>query len=270
MCLSAKHRRPIVYRCGRCGNIELQHDCPPDTAMPTFLRPQENAPPWANDCLSTLGSRIDDESYPCFYARSARLVARFVEVPIEQAAPLIGRFIEEYLQLIGSINNLRERAYVLLVVFFPPTTAPAPMTDYWQGFWGAVGELLDGDPCEWPSSIPFDPETPNWSFCFGGVPIFINVNTPAHHRRRSRNLGRSLTLIFQPREGLDLVSPPDWRGDGIRTEIRARITNYDSLPASPDLASYGSPSNRDWRLYFLPDNEEGFRTECPLTSRSKS
>jgi FPC/CPF motif-containing protein YcgG len=138
-----------------------------------------------------------------------------------------------------------------------------------QQFWRLLQALHEADAVRWPGEIPLDPDTPTWSFCFGGIPLFVNVNTPAHLRRHSRNLGNSVVLVIQPREAIDFVAAPDSSGDRHRNTIRHRIAGYDDVPPSPDLATYGSATNRDWKLYFLTDDEQGVQGSCPFRPMSK-
>jgi FPC/CPF motif-containing protein YcgG len=109
-----------------------------------------------------------------------------------------------------------------------------------------------------------EPDNDRWEFCFADTPMFVVCNTPAHRRRRSRS-GLGLTITFQPRwvfEGLEGDAPA---GVKARRTIRARIDRYDTLPPSPRLGVYGAPGNREWRQYFLPDEDSAEpHGRCPL------
>src|SRR5688572_31192632 len=41
----------------------------------------------------------------------------------------------------------------------------------------------------------------------------------------------------------------------IKSQVRKRLKNYDSIDTHPDLNSYGKNDNYEWRQYFLRDDE---------------
>ena len=127
--------------------------------------------------------------------------------------------------------------------------------------------LHDIDDHPWPESVPRDPEDPAWSFCFGGVPLFVKLSCPAHRKRLSRNVGPSMALIINPRDAFDAIAAAHPKGDKIRHHIRSLIQEYDGQPAAPDLGSFGRESNREWRQYALPDENVPRTDTCPLVIR---
>ena len=63
--------------------------------------------------------------------------------------------------------------------------------------------LHENDNQAWPKQIPEDPDHYLWEFSFGGEPIFAFGNAPAYKQRKTRHLGNSLVIGFQPRTIFD-------------------------------------------------------------------
>src|SRR5262249_11741503 len=150
-----------------------------------------------------------------------------------------------------------------------PETRLLTVEEYHTQAWGILQHLHDNDPAAWPASVPTDPDHPLWSFCFDGVPLFANFSNPGHKCRKSRNLGRSLALVVQPRQGFDLVAGNDPEGQKVRELIRSRIASYDSVPVARELATYGDPDACEWRQYGLPDDDGTIFNTCPLNFNTK-
>lgn len=222
----------------------------------------------AEGLLSTVVSQ--EHPFPCTFAvaaaRKRTLRFGFVDGAGDRgdwaALPdLLRRYLEGY-QALGKDTSF--------VVFFRPEPGGAalPLDGFRQRFWDVLGYLADKDSSPWPAELPTDPDDPLWEFTFGGVPIFVVCNTPAHGERRSRHAA-DFMITFQPRwvfEGLEADSP---RGAAARRTIRARLRAYDTVPPSPALGSYGDTDNREWRQYFLPDADDGppqAWERCPFLS----
>jgi FPC/CPF motif-containing protein YcgG len=153
-----------------------------------------------------------------------------------------------------------------LVIFFPPGYKLLTIAEYYQKFWDILQFLHDNDPEEWPASVPRQVDDKWWEFSFGGVPIFAVCSTPAHGRRKSRS-SPTFLITFQPRwvfEGLGADTP---RGTTARRVIRERLRAYDYVQPSPELGAYGNDENREWRQYFLPDDNQDSLPECPFRHR---
>jgi FPC/CPF motif-containing protein YcgG len=138
---------------------------------------------------------------------------------------------------------------------------------YHRQAWGVLQYLHHNDPHPWPPDLTTDPDDPLWSFCFAGVPLFINVSCPAHRRRQSRNLGPSLVLVLQPRHGFDGVGGAHVKGDEVRKKIRALIEQFDGQPAAPELGTYSRTENREWWQYALLEGNGPRTDRCPLRIR---
>lgn len=157
---------------------------------------------------------------------------------------LLRRYLDEYRSLSKETS---------LVVLFRPDEETATMDTYRERFWSVLRYLVAKDTEPWPGDLPADPDDRMWEFAFGGTPIFVVCNTPVHDKRRSRHADQFM-ITFQPRwvfEGLEAETP---RGAAARRTIRARLRTYDETAPSPFLGSYGDEDNREWRQYFLDDD----------------
>lgn len=257
---------------------------PSDSAAPNQLRESEKfddktlsnctigrVPPWgefyAKDLIRALLS--SREPFPCTFAVAAAkkdfLRFGFIDSLDDTDAwwPLLD-ILSNYLKVYQEIS--RDTS---LVVFFPPGDEPLAMVDYYQKFWSILQFLHDNDPEMWPASIPCQIDNGWWEFSFGGVPIFAVCSTPAHDRRKSRG-SPTFLITFQPRsvfQGLEADTP---RGAAVRRIIRERLRAYDDVEPSPALGAYGDASNREWRQYFLPDDNWDSLPHCPFRHRSDS
>ena len=153
------------------------------------------------------------------------------------------------------------------MVFHPERVAAQSVAGYHQIAWSVLQFWHDVDPEPWPGTVANDPHSPYWSMCFLGVQIFVNISNPAHHQRRSRNLGSALTLVINPRERFDRVAGDTPAGRKIRQKIRDRIEAYDGLEHSPTLGSYEA-GEIEWWQYGLMESNEPRTDRCPFKMRT--
>ncbi|GAA1914643.1 YqcI/YcgG family protein [Streptomyces sodiiphilus] len=225
---------------------------------------------WQTEAAERFRQRMFDENtpFPCVFGvdalRKATLRFAFLEqqpdVSVQLAAAL-----SDFVALAPALGRRTS-----LVVFFAPAEDDA--TRDVESFHTQVWDLLQGvhdlDKKPWPADIPLDTEHPEWEFSFAGMPMFVVANTPAHRRRASRWFD-SLAITFQPRFVFDDISEDSKQGRNARTIIRGRLAEYDDVPASPLLGSFGKPGNREWAQYFLDDDNAplGRDAHCPLRVR---
>ena len=157
---------------------------------------------------------------------------------------LLRQYLDEYRSL-GRETSL--------VVLFRPERQSLSMDAYRDRFWAVLRYLVAKDPQPWPEGLPDDPDERMWEFAFGGTPIFVVCNTPVHDRRRSRHAGQFM-ITFQPRRVFEGLEAGTSRGEAARRTIRGRLRAYDEVEPSPHLGSYGDDENREWRQYFLEDD----------------
>lgn len=223
------------------------------------------APAWAVNLYAKVARSLEstDVPFPCLFGvqafRSDSL--RFTLVDDGRNASALLRLADALAEFTRMARGLGR--YTSLLALFRPRGALS-LESYRRHFWNVLQFLHDHDPEPWPSDIPVDPDNPFWEFSFNGNPMFVVCNTPEHRVRRSRN-GPGLMITFQPRwvfEGLEETSA---LGRQSRRTIRARLLRYDGLPAHPDLGTYGNPAHREWKQYFLPDDQDTELRYCPLS-----
>ena len=227
-----------------------------------------NTYPWAKASLEDFSSYLREPSkFPCNFARTAfrTNTLHFVFAgsdsdPLELARVRQG--LREYLKTVSVMTGIEESMNVLVILFKPEVEEQA-LDHYHRTAWHVMQDWVDNDPEPWPPEIPTDPEQPFWSLCFAGVPLFINVSAPAHRHRKSRNLGRSLALVTQPRAGFDLLAGPTPEGDKVRQRIRRQVEQYDGQPA-PDVVGTYHRGDLEWKQYVFTDTNDEKLTRCPL------
>lgn len=211
-------------------------------------------PPWAGSVHRQFLATILDSKFPCTFAASglADGLYRFAFLPdprTPRCAEELAATMAEYLHWLNTIPPEKEM-YALLVVFCAPLENIREDA-YRMIFENLLHEVNLRDPVAWPAHVPKHADDAKFTFCFGGREIFVNANSPSHRRRRSRNLGPSLTLVLQPRDTFDKIGTPK-----VRKAIRARIAAFDGMPASPEIGVYGDNRNREYAGYFLSDDNE--------------
>lgn len=137
-----------------------------------------------------------------------------------------------------------------------------------QFAWQRLQFLHDCDTHAWPEHVPENPHDNAWSFCFGGVELFVNISCPEHSRLRSRNLGKRVVFIINPRPHFDiLASQRDPKGIKIREKIRNRVCNYNNGYVPPELGFYGDENSLEWKQYQLNEPSALNLAHCPLHIR---
>jgi hypothetical protein len=238
------------------------------TTMTSRLRkPNDPRPaPWEQRARDLFVQRMLDRDrlFPCVFGVDAvkRETLRFTFVPGDAGIfPLAGA-LTEFVALAPSLGKRTS-----LVAFFEPDGTPCDLEGYAKRFWQILQDLHDADSQPWPGDIPADTEDPSWEFCFGGMPMFVVANTPAHEHRLSRHF-EYLAITFQPRFVFDDIAADSPQGQNARKVINSRLRDYDSVPPTPLLGAFGSPGNREWTQYFLADDNVPVSplTRCPFTS----
>lgn len=248
----------------------------PSAAVPSTVEPstvEPSAGDWRARAWSEFRDVIYDPAFPCFFApiadRRGTLRYTFVEDTGEENLAHLEAALRAYLDEVRRVErrSVPDAAYHLLVVFVhtPPDLALAREQDLG---WELIARLHLRDREEWPEHVTRDPEDRHWSFCWDGVPLFVNISASAHRERRSRRLGGHLALVIQPRDAFDTIAGDTPRGRQVRAQIRARIETYDGMPASPRLGTYGQGESLEWVQYALPDHDRAptAKSACPFTS----
>jgi FPC/CPF motif-containing protein YcgG len=199
----------------------------------------------------------DTRAFPCIFGvagfRSDQLRYLFLdEEDVEGLATNLRSYIAEA-RSFGPNTSL--------VVFFRPRPL-LPLEAYRAKFWALLGRLSTLDESEWPADIPAELDSPEWEFSFAGEPVFVVCNTPAHVQRQSRRAS-SFMLTFQPRWVFDGILGTPKARDASVAKVRSRLAKYDMVAPSPDLGAYGHPDNREYKQYFLGDDNRP-STGCPF------
>ena len=226
---------------------------------------RSRTPAWASRAVDRLRRDMESKSppFPCTFGVDAyernTLRFAFVRDPFTTAGlDELARSLRAYLAIGSTLGRVTS-----FVAFLDTAGRLERVEDHQRTFWRVLQHLHDVDRSPWPDAYPMDPADPCWEFCFEGEAMFVVCATPAHHARRSRH-AECMVVTFQPRfvfRGLEHDTPA---GDAARTIIRRRLLRYDDVPVYPYLAGYGQPDAREWRQYFLPDDNDHVIDGCPL------
>ena len=205
---------------------------------------------------STLCSDI--RPFPCIFGVTGlkRNQLRFAfceKMEAEEIAPSLKCFVSQ---------SRNYGANTSLVVFSKPQSVLSIKT-YEKRFWNLLRNLSALDDQKWPSDVLVDVSNAYWEFCFAGEPIFVVCNTPAHVLRQSRR-SMSFTITFQPRWVFDrILGTPEAANIAVKL-VRERLKVYDISPPSRHLGVYGDPVTREYKQYFLLENDQA--TSCLFQS----
>ncbi|GAK03818.1 hypothetical protein JCM19037_2169 [Geomicrobium sp. JCM 19037] len=149
------------------------------------------------------------------------------------------------------------------VAFFEPDEQTKNLAEYEEEFWNVLQRLHTIDESEWPKEVDVHPSEPLWEFSYAGEPLFVVCNTPAHVKRKSRS-AKTFMLTFQPRWVFDDIDGTTKRGRHIQSLVRHHLENYDETLPHPDLKWYGEPGGREWKQYFLGEDNREQKSKCPF------
>ena len=219
-------------------------------------------PKWGRDLYEALKHDLlsDESPFPCVFGvegfKKDLLCYSFFEDPYNEKDLLKLRDdLASYTEFFRDLG--RNTSFV---AFFKTSEEELGMDEYQNLFWSVLRFLNANDPKEWPAEIPQDTEEPLWEFCFNGEPIFVVCNTPAHKKRKSRS-AKGFLITFQPRWVFEELKGE--KGRKGRELGRQRLAKYDEIEVHPAMGEYGSEENREWRQYFITDENES-PSKCPF------
>lgn len=223
----------------------------------------EALPPWLESSYRTFRERLTSPDYPCYFGAAAEkrgeLYYTFVDAKSVELMPnTLASFLDAAERHPGERRNL--------TLFFEPDPALRTHDQYRQRFWRFLRFLTTRDPCPWPAEVPSNPDHPLWEFAFAGRLIFVFCAAPTYRRRVSRSLGPGMILLMQPRSSFFGIEGDSVAGVAARRKTRELLARWDQLPPHPDLGIFGDPANREWKQYFLPDDQRLSRGKCPFAS----
>ncbi len=218
-------------------------------------------PDWVLKEYQTFHSTVTDPTFPCYFGMSA-----------ENKGELRYSYIthDNWSQLPDTINSFIDlfKAPKLvrhgLFLFVEPEEAEKSISYYRDYFWRILQFLHKHDQREWPKDIPYDPDHHLWAFSFANEPFFVFGNAPAYKQRKTRNLGNSLILGFQPRRIFEGLEGTSKGGAMSREKVRERVEKWDQLPKHPNISHYGDPEHREWKQYFIGDDAKPMTGKCPF------
>jgi uncharacterized protein len=224
--------------------------------------------PWATCAYVELTTKVSDDAFPCTFGtvavRKGDLLTAFVETTDQdQIHSQLAHLLTAYTDRVRPLTPVAA-SLLPLAIFLRPPVGVSTVAQYFHYGWSLLQWLHEHDPQPWPARVPSQPDDPAWSFCYAGVPLFVNFKTPAHEHRRSRHMGGAYMLLIQTRDGFDIVAGDTPQGRRARDLIRRKLATYDPIPTYPELAHYGTPDNREWKQYFVPDDATPIATQCPF------
>lgn len=229
---------------------------------------EKGTPPWdwLGPAYAAFVSRLAETkpAYPCYFGVRGQLEGNNWFAAMDDRMP--DEFGIE--RLVASLLAFQWRAWQgpkrqSLIVFVGPPR-PATLCEERDRYWSLLSQLRTHDPQDWPEQIPRDPDDSAWQWCFAGEPWFTFLCSPAYRRRRSRNVGPCLTVVFQTRRVFDGLSGSTLAGRSAKARVRANLLAYDAVPPHRYLGDAGSSSAYKWRQYALPDEEGEGAASCPF------
>ncbi|MET8042662.1 YqcI/YcgG family protein [Micromonospora sp. NPDC005215] len=224
---------------------------------------------WQRSAFDDLSFRLNDPEFPCIFSRNAfrKGIVNFIfvdsadEKGVRRLAEGLRRYVDRAVRWDGRLDTASP-----LVVAFAADAVQARTVEGYHAFgWRILNDLHNLDPAPWPDEVATEPDSPEWSMCFNGMPLFCNMSSPAHRKRRSRNLGAHFAIVINPRARFDVFAGDTPSGHKVRANIRDRIDRYDGTPHSPHLSSYGSGA-LEWLQYSLAEAADERADRCPFAS----
>lgn len=225
----------------------------------------QNSQHWTYRTIAHFRTLLAHPDFPCLFGRKAAAAGtcHLVFARATHLATDIARGLADYVSMLDPIP-LRQRVGNPLLVFLE-THSGSTLTEQQALAWSVLQQVHAHDPRPWPEDIPSDPHDSRWSFCFAGMPLFINMNFPAHRQMKSRNLGEHIAFVINPRESFDEVaSAATESGRRIRARIRERVRHYNDGVVPATLGFFGQGDNFEWRQYQLQEPGSLDPTHCPF------
>ncbi len=175
---------------------------------------------------------------------------------------------EAFAELLDSYGKCSRETglYSALVVFFNNDPAHPEeyqtVNTYEEVFWDLMKRTSSLDKKPWPAHISNDPEDATWEFCYGLEQYFVFCGTPAHVKRYSRYFPFFM-LALTPRWVLSCFNEDQRKAEKMSEWIRDRLSTYDTAPIHPELKKYGDAENKEWKQYYLRDDETA-ASSCPF------
>ncbi len=218
-------------------------------------------PDWLLEEYRTFHNIVTDTTFPCYFGMKAEKKGELRYAYISHSDwSNLPKAVESFLALFANPPLVRHG----LFVFVEPEKEVQELDYYRNYFWDVLQYLHQHDSKPWPANSPTNPDHHLWDFHFAGEPIFIFGNAPAYQQRKTRNLGESMVLGFQPRRIFKGLEGTEEGGIMSRAKVRERVEAWDQLPKHPDISHYGDPEHNEWKQFFIGDDIKPIEGKCPF------
>lgn len=223
---------------------------------------------WKDDALNTFLKTAGNIEFPCLFGRKSIKQQTYIPFFFSKTENRYSELLQAFIDYTNFVKTtpVKERLYSPLIIFFDLELTNQKKSQH-QFAWNILNWLHSQDKEDWPHNIPKDPSDSNWCFCFNKVQLFINMSTSQHKVIKSRNLGKYLVLVINPRENFDFIASGE-KGQKIRAQIRGRIFKYNNGYIPYELGSYGDGS-KEWLQYQLEEEELPRPKKCPFSNMIK-
>ena len=222
---------------------------------------RDDLPKWLIEEYQTFHNIVTDKTFPCYFGMAGELGGelRYGYVTQNDWSNL-PTIMKSFLALFDNPKHKRHG----LFVFVEPFEVEGSIEDYRKQFWDILQYLHEADEVNWPVESPRDPDHYLWDFRFHGEPIFAFGNAPAYKQRKTRHLGNSMIIGFQPRMIFEGLKGTEKGGIMSREKVRERVEVWDQLPKHPDISHFGDPTHNEWKQFFIGDDSEPIIGKCPF------
>lgn len=225
-------------------------------------------PAWLGQAHAAFTDKVlDPVGYPCHFGVNSERAGHNWFTAC--AGPADAARLADALRAFVPVASHGPRRQSLIAFVGPPDLAPS-LAAHASRFWDLLRRAGAHDDDPWPQDRPRDPAHPHWQWCFAGRPWFVFGTSPAYRRRRSRDVGPCLTMVFQLSERVfEGLSGSTLAGKAAKAQIRGRLAEYDAIGPHPHLGDPLHSSTHKWRQYFLPDDDRLLAEDaCPLSRSS--
>ena len=225
------------------------------------METSDRLPSWLQEEYQTFKRVVTNPEFPCFFGMKAQRKGelRYSYITHDQWDHL-GGVLESFLHLMKEPPFTRHG----LFLFVEPEIREQSVDYYRSYFWDVLQHLHEQDRYGWPGDKPKDPDHFLWDYHFAGEPVFVFGNAPAYKQRKTRDLGNSLILGFQPRAIFEGLEGTEKGGIMSREKVRARVEKWDNLPTHPDISHFGDPTHNEWKQFFIGDDIKPIEGKCPF------
>lgn len=224
--------------------------------------PSISLPNWVVQSFTELDDNLNKKDFPCLLGiiahRKQLTKVGFIEKGESYIGLKMSKIMQEYLNILRSLDDKEHKGLLPLIVFME-LKDELSLEDTHHSAWDLLTKTHQYDPSEWIKEIPKNSASPNFAYCFDGEIWFVNVSSPFHNERKSRNLGSSIVLAMQTLSGSncfykDFDDKLTWQ-----KKIRERTKKYDNgmevYEGLGSLFNHGKPRPFP-ESYFLPDNND--------------